>query len=237
MLGNDFIADGCLRLSSGRPDPLQTLRRDLEILMGRCTWVDIGNDRCATWVHPLEGQFQDRWGGKRCAGNHHPSTFHIGAGMLMLYQQTRDPRLLPYIDGVFHWCRHYLFTRNGVCDLPWAMFSRGDGGRREFSAHLPQGVSWWRRSGPRQNAAEALTGTHRGLQEPLVLHGRSGSVRRPGPDVSQSGHQRLPLGGPSDLERSRLGPAHDGAGLLRYGRLVSEIPYPRLGRAVLRRVP
>ncbi|MBM3498874.1 MAG: hypothetical protein FJX74_09410 [Armatimonadetes bacterium] len=125
MLGNDFIADGILRARTLRPDdPLERLSRDLEYLMPRCIWVEIDGDRCATWVHPAEGKFQDRWGGERCAGVHHPSTFQIGAGMLRLYEATRDERLLPYIDGVYNWCRHYLFTRNGVCDLPWAMFSR-----------------------------------------------------------------------------------------------------------------
>jgi len=125
MLGNDFIADGILRAETLRPsDPLQTLRQDLAYLMDRCTWVEIDGDRCATWVHPIEGKFKDQWGGERCAGIHHPSTFQIGAGMVMLYQITKDERLLPYIDGVYNWCKHYLFTRNGVCDLSWAMFSR-----------------------------------------------------------------------------------------------------------------
>ncbi|MBM3473908.1 MAG: hypothetical protein FJX75_11615 [Armatimonadetes bacterium] len=125
MLGNDFISDGILRAETLRPgDPGERLHQDLAYLMERCTWVEVDGDRCATWVHPIEGKFQDRWGGERCAGNHHPSTFQIGAAMLRLYQQTKDPQLLPYIDGVYNWCKHYLFTRNGVCDLPWAMFSR-----------------------------------------------------------------------------------------------------------------
>ena len=92
--------------------------------MDRCTWVEIDGDRCATWVHPIEGKFKDQWGGERCAGVHHPSTFQVGAAMVMLYQITKDERLLPYIDGVYNWCKRYLFTRNGVCDLSWAMFSR-----------------------------------------------------------------------------------------------------------------
>jgi hypothetical protein len=125
MLGNDFISDGILRAETLRPGaPLERLHQDLAYLMERCTWVEIDGDRCATWVHPMEGKFQDRWGGERCAGVHHPSTFQIGAAMLRLYQQTKDPQYLPYIDGVYNWCEHYLFTRNGVCDLPWAMFSR-----------------------------------------------------------------------------------------------------------------
>ncbi len=125
MIGNDFIADGILRARTlGSPDALQLLQHDVDYLMDHCTWVDVGGDRCATWIHPIEGKFRDMWGGERCAGNHHPSTFQIGAGMLLLYQTTKDRRLLPYIDGVYNWCRHYLFTRDGVCDLSWAMFSR-----------------------------------------------------------------------------------------------------------------
>lgn len=125
MLGNDFITDGILRARALRPDdPLERLRADLDYLMPRCSWVDIDGDRCATWVHPIEGKFQDRWGGERCAGVHYPGTFQIGAAMLRVYEATGDERFLPYIDGVYNWCKHYLFTRNGVCDLPWAMFSR-----------------------------------------------------------------------------------------------------------------
>jgi hypothetical protein len=125
MLGNDFIADGILRARTlGPPDALQTLQQDVTYLMDHCTWVEVDGDRCATWIHPIEGKFREQWGGERCSGSHHPSTFQIGAGMLLLYQVTRDKRLLPFIDGVYNWCKHYLFTRNGVCDLPWAMFSR-----------------------------------------------------------------------------------------------------------------
>ncbi len=125
MLGNDFIADAVLRARCLHPEaPLDRLRRDAAYLMERCTWLEVNGERCAVWRHPLEGRFKEQWGGERCAGVHHPSTFQIGAGMLRLYQAERDERLLPFIDGVYRWCRHYLFTRNGVCDLPWAMFSR-----------------------------------------------------------------------------------------------------------------
>ena len=125
MLGNDFIVDGILRAQTLHPAaPLQPLQRDVDDLLERCTWVTVDGERCATWRHPSAGRFREEWGGERCAGTHHTSTFQIGAGLLRLYQTTAAPRLLPYIDGVYRWCRHYLFTRNGVCDLPWAMFSR-----------------------------------------------------------------------------------------------------------------
>ena len=125
MLGNVFISDGVMRARfRGDEASLEPLKRDLEYLMPRCTWVDLGGERCATWVHPIEGKFQDRWGGEACAGIFHTRNFQIGAGMLLLYEMTGDERLLPFVDGVYNLCRHYLFTRNGVCDLPWAMFCR-----------------------------------------------------------------------------------------------------------------
>ncbi len=125
MLGNDFISDGVMRavLARGAEGPAQ-LREDLEFLMDNCTFVERDGDRCATWVHPIAGRFMERWGGERCATIHHTSGFQIGAGMLLAYEQTKDKRLLPFIDGVYNWCKHYLYTRNGVCDLPWAMFCR-----------------------------------------------------------------------------------------------------------------
>jgi len=125
VLGNPFISDGVLRaVATGRADALDKLRQDAEFLMEHCTWVERESERCATWVEPIAGKFLDRWGGERCAGIYHTRNFHIGAGMLLLYEQSKDPRLLPYIDGVYKWCKHYLYTRNGVCDLPWAMFCR-----------------------------------------------------------------------------------------------------------------
>lgn len=125
MLGNDFISDGVMRARfRGDEASLEPLKRDIEYLMPRCTWVDLGGERCATWVHPIEGKFLDRWGGEACAGIFHTRNFHIGAGMLLLYEITGDERLLPFVDGVYNLCRHYLFTRNGVCDLPWSMFCR-----------------------------------------------------------------------------------------------------------------
>ena len=125
MLGNWIISDGIMRARAlGDKARLQLLKRDVEYLIDRCTWVEREGERCATWVHPIEGKFKDRWGGERCAGIYHTRTFQIGAGMLGLYEITGDDRLLPFIDGVYNWCKHYLYTRNGVCDLPWAMFSR-----------------------------------------------------------------------------------------------------------------
>ena len=63
-LGNDFIADGILRARTLRPpEALQPLRRDVASLLERCTWLEVDGDRCATWMHPIEGRFLDRWGG------------------------------------------------------------------------------------------------------------------------------------------------------------------------------
>ncbi|HJN19253.1 MAG TPA: hypothetical protein QGH10_27425, partial [Armatimonadota bacterium] len=108
MLGNTFVSDGIMRArSSGDEAQLARLREDVDYLLPRVKWVDIGGDRCATWVHPAEGTFKGQWGGEACAGNHHPSTFHIGTGLLLLHDITGDEALLPYIDGVYNWCKHY----------------------------------------------------------------------------------------------------------------------------------
>ena len=90
------------------------LKKDIEFLKERATWLTIKGDKCCVWVHPLEGKFKDKWGGELCAGYRHKSTWQIGAAMMVVYANERDESLLPFIDGIYTWTKHALYTRNGV---------------------------------------------------------------------------------------------------------------------------
>ena len=123
MLGCTYPGDGVRAIYQAKNRrAIDRLHEDLELLKQHAVWKTIEGDRCCTWVHPLEGKFKDRWGGEECAGYRHKCTWQIGTAMAVVYANERDESLLPFIDGVYNWTKHALYTRNGVCDIPWAMF-------------------------------------------------------------------------------------------------------------------
>jgi len=125
MLGNDFISDGIRRAYSQKNKAeIINVKKQLDYLMKNTTWIQIDGETCCAWMHPLTGSFKKQWGGDEVRGVHHPSTFQIGTAMLVVYANEGDGKYLPCIDGVYNWVKHFLYTRNGVCDLPWAMFCR-----------------------------------------------------------------------------------------------------------------
>ena len=123
MLGSTFPADGVRRVYQQKNQrAIAKLREQIQFLKERAIWRDVGGDRCCVWEHPIEGRFKDRWGGDDCAGVYHKSTWQIATAMMVVYDNEKDESLLSFIDGVYNWTRHFLYTRNGVCDIPWAMF-------------------------------------------------------------------------------------------------------------------
>lgn len=124
MLGNRFIADGMgwVRYQKNKT-AMRGLKDQLKYLMQKTVWLNIDGDTCCTWKHPLEGPgFKEQFGGKVVDTLYNEATFDIGTAMIFAYVDKGETQYLPYIDGVYNWTRHFLFTRNGVCDLPWAMF-------------------------------------------------------------------------------------------------------------------
>jgi|GEM_PF-761220 len=124
VLGNRFISDamGWVRYQKNRA-AMRELKSQLKYLMKKAVWLNIDGDTCCTWKHPLEGPgFKEQWGGKAVDTLHNECTFDIGTAMLFAYMDRGETQYLPYIDGVYNWAKHFLFTRNGVCDLSWAMF-------------------------------------------------------------------------------------------------------------------
>ena len=125
MIGNPFISDGVQDLFTLQDEErLQLLRRDLERLSEEAVWFTLSGEKCVSWNLPLAGKFKDQWGGEKAEGLHHCKTWHVGTAFLLMYEREKNPDYLPYIDGVYNFTKHFLYTRNGVCDLPWAMFCR-----------------------------------------------------------------------------------------------------------------
>ncbi len=123
MLGSTYPGDGVRRMyQENNRKAIAKLHEQIEFLKPRAIWKDIDGDRCCTWKDPIEGKFKDRWGGDDCATIYHKSTWQIGTAMMIVYEKEGDQSLLPFIDGVYNWTKHALYTRDGVCDIPWAMF-------------------------------------------------------------------------------------------------------------------
>lgn len=125
-LGNEWAADGVWgAYSDGNTVAINKLKQDLKRLMDtEAVWVERNREKCVSWNLPLSGKMLDRWGGKDATGIYHSKTWQVGALFIGAYANEKDPAYLPFIDGVYNWTKYHLWTRNGVCDLPWAMFCR-----------------------------------------------------------------------------------------------------------------
>ncbi|OIO01718.1 hypothetical protein AUJ67_04025 [Candidatus Desantisbacteria bacterium CG1_02_49_89] len=124
VLGNRFIADamGWVRYQKNKTG-MRGLKDQLKYLMKKAVWMNISGDTCCVWVDPLEGPgFKKQWGGKEVETIYNECVFDIGTAMVFAYMDKGETQYLPFVDGVYNWAKHFLFQRNGVCDLSWAMF-------------------------------------------------------------------------------------------------------------------
>lgn len=112
-------------ISRGGKDSLSQLRADLEYLLPRAKRVTIAGDECLFWEKPIEGKWWDRWGGEPVRTLHNTNGWAVGMALVDLYRHERDPKLLPYIDGVYNWTKHFVWTRNEFADVPSSPFAIG----------------------------------------------------------------------------------------------------------------
>ena len=97
--------------------------KDLAEFLGQAKWEDIGGDHCCYWRFPLEGSWMARMGGEPADTVHNVQQFGVGASMLACYANTHRADLLPYLDGMFNWSRHCIYTRGEIADIPESMFT------------------------------------------------------------------------------------------------------------------
>ncbi len=97
--------------------------KDLAETLPHVRWLQAGDERCCTWRFPLTGSWNQNMGGEAACTDHHVAAFGLGASMLASYANTGRPDLLPYIDGLYNWARHYVFTRGDIADIPESMFT------------------------------------------------------------------------------------------------------------------
>ena len=102
---------------------IQRVESDLAEFLKHAQWKEISGDRCCFWRFPLTGSWKKQMGGEAADTIHNVQQFSVGAAMLACYANTGRQDLLPTLDGMFNWARHYLFTRGDIADIPESMFT------------------------------------------------------------------------------------------------------------------
>jgi hypothetical protein len=96
---------------------------ELATFLAAASWEDVDGDHCCHWRFPLSGSWKTTMGGEAADTVHNVQQFGVGAAMLACWANTRRADLLPYLDGLYQWARHGLFTRGEIADIPESMFT------------------------------------------------------------------------------------------------------------------
>ncbi len=106
-----------------KTEAIERFNTDLAEFLKHVQWRDIGGDRCCFWRFPLTGSWNKGMGGEAADTLHGVQQFGVGAAMLACYANTGRADLLPYIDGLFNYTRHFVYTRGDIADIPESMFT------------------------------------------------------------------------------------------------------------------
>ncbi|MBM3890349.1 MAG: alpha/beta hydrolase, partial [Verrucomicrobia bacterium] len=131
--GWNWYAESPVEAAYARHDTnaLAALREDLNYLIQRARVFHVGGDPCIFWDKPVEGRWRDEWGGEPVRSLHNANGFAVGIAMtdLWRHEHARNPQetanLPAYIDGVYHWAKHMVWTRNEFSDVPASPFAIG----------------------------------------------------------------------------------------------------------------
>ncbi len=107
------------------------LREDLNYLMANATIFQAGGETCAFWEKPMEGCWRDKWGGEPVRSLHNANGFAAGIAMVDVWRHEHETnpeesaRMLLFIDGIYNWARHFVWSRNEISDVPASPFAIG----------------------------------------------------------------------------------------------------------------
>ena len=107
------------------------LKEDLRYLMSCARTVEAGGEKCVFWEKPIEGRWNDKWGGEPVRTLHNANGFAVGIAMadVWRHEHATNPgeaaKLLPFIDGIFNWAKHFVWSRNEFADVPASPFAIG----------------------------------------------------------------------------------------------------------------
>lgn len=107
------------------------LREDLNYLMANATIFQAGGETCAFWEKPIEGRWQEKWGGEGVRSLHNANGFAAGIAMVDVWRHEHETnpeeasRMLLFIDGIYNWAKHFVWSRNEFPDVPASPFAVG----------------------------------------------------------------------------------------------------------------
>ena len=191
---------------------LASLETEAQRLVRSAKHFRAGNNDCVFWEKPLEGTWTPEWGGAPVTTLHNANGFAAGRLFLGLYRDAGKKEYLPIVDGVFHWARHIVWTRNEFADVPSSPFAIGG----TLSASFCLDYYFTFKAAP--DALHRERDSARTGPRPLVhlsLHGRL-AVRQqplgqPRLRLSLGTEQRPRLDRRGLCQRSLLEPRHTGA--------------------------
>ena len=131
--GWDWYAESPVEAAYTRNDAkaLAALKEDLNYLMEHAKTFEAGGEKCIFWEKPIEGRWNDKWGGDPVRTLHNANGFAVGEAMVDVWrhEHATNPaeaaKLLPFIDGVFNWAKHFVWSRNEFADVPASPFAIG----------------------------------------------------------------------------------------------------------------
>ncbi|MCX7827178.1 MAG: hypothetical protein N2689_16735, partial [Verrucomicrobiae bacterium] len=131
--GWNWYAESPVEAAYARNDTkaIQALKEDLHYLVRRARAFTVGGESCVFWDKPIEGRWKDEWGGEPVRTLHNANGFAVGIAMIDIWRHEHathpqeSASLLPYIDGIFNWARHMVWTRNEFSDVPASPFAIG----------------------------------------------------------------------------------------------------------------
>jgi len=118
---------------------LSVLAADLRYVLGKAKTVQTPYGTAVFWEKPLEGRWNDAFGGTPVTTLHNTDAWYLGRVFLDLYRNRKAPaiakllsdvglsegRLLEIVQGVLVWTRSFVFTRNEFADVPSSPFAIG----------------------------------------------------------------------------------------------------------------
>lgn len=108
----------------GRQEAIANLKAQIRFLLKFARRMVLGGEECYAWQQCLEGEGRLSLFGRGVPTVRHVANWQLGLALLDVYrnepQAERD--LLPYIDGLLRFTKHFLTTRNCYHDVPAAQF-------------------------------------------------------------------------------------------------------------------
>ncbi len=115
----------------GNLSSIDSARGQIETLVTNyAIFLTVDGDACMFWQKPLSGAWLPNWGGSAVNTIHETEGWYAARVLVELYRYDRArgqvrPTYLNWIDALFNWAKHFIWTRNEFADVPSSPFAIG----------------------------------------------------------------------------------------------------------------